>query len=367
MTKSRLGRRLCVILIGCGFSWMAWAYEGGDCLGGSAVAAATDTNDLRWDLAESFTFAWESVEFSARIARSGEDDVVGPDASTQTVSISVSVHWDLQKARNLVILDVNAPQVYEMYDEEGNRIEYQNAQSDQRRHYEDSQWSWSREGGACLRPKTLGPFSVKVRLPGDTDQLVPPTISILKGYVWAVYADRVVAVDVPFDPDFGDLESQEAPDLTFSVDPTTPPPPEPPEYIAVVPSETRGAGVYRLKKALGLYWYKTWVKSKTNLPVLALSDGIRYPGSLFAFRDYVVIRTELLDSNRGVFTRPNQGVRSGLAGTRGAYCSGEISQSGDVSESFDTIRHLVAVHPVEVKIPFVLASIPVPRTRSADR
>jgi hypothetical protein len=89
----------------------------------------------------------------------------------------------------------------------------------------------------------------------------------MKGYIWAIYADTVVYLDVPFDPNYGSFENEAVPGLRISVDPTMPPVPEPIEFVRVT-LPTTGGTVCRPKMALGLYKYQTWVQSTTNQPVL---------------------------------------------------------------------------------------------------
>ncbi|MEN6429175.1 MAG: hypothetical protein ABFE13_27825 [Phycisphaerales bacterium] len=369
MARWKARERLCVAVlavtvIACGVTWVGWASETPESHGGSKLTALAEPNDLRWDLAEAFTFSWQTTELTAKITNSSAEVTSKSGTVERIISVSVDVGWNL-KAKGLVIIDVNAPQVYELLDEDGNVIEYENAQSDQYRRYEDYPYYWTQNGTAYRNATEPEQFRVKVRLSADASQPAPSVISVLKGYIWAVYADAVIEVDVPFDPNLGDFESESAPELTFTVDVTTPPVPEPLEYICVVPSEIRGGGKYRPTRAVGLYRYATWVRSKTDRPVLGLNDGIRYPGSVYVFQDYAVIRTKLCDSTSGDVMRVNsQIVENWFATTRGAYCWGQLEQD---RSAYDTICHIIVVHPVEVKIPFVLRDVPVPGVQSANK
>lgn len=71
----------------------------------------------------------------------------------------------------------------------------------------------------------------------------------------------------------------------------------------------------------------------------------------------MVIGTRLYDSQNETLEFPEQHVWSDPFGRHGAVCFGKTEQDRN---DYDTIRHLIAVHPVEVKIPFVLTDIPIP-------
>jgi len=320
-----------------------------------SAGSSQDANELRWDLAESFTFSWKSAELSAKVVNSTQNGEGESNVPVHMLTVSASVDWNPLQAGGLVIIDVNTPQVCELLDEGGNPVQYRNAQSDQFRCYQDRKWYWAWESQAVATEPLC--CTVKVHVCADANQTMPSTISVLKGYIWAIYADAVICVEVPFDPNCGSIETEAAPDLTFAVDPTMPPAPEPIEYVSV--ALPTGDTVCRPKRATGLYKYQTWVKSKTGQPVLTLRERIRSPGKAHAFGDYAVVRTELFDSQKRVCQIPvNEGVLSVLWNARGVLCSGETAQPWNIS--YDTIWHIVAVHPVEVKIPFLLRAIPVP-------
>lgn len=324
-----------------------------------SVGASPDVNDLRWDLAKAFTFCWTSVELSAQMGRATPDGVGEANLPLCTLTVSGKVDWTPIETQGLVIIDVSAPQICELLDDYGNSIAYKNAQSDRKRDYQDRHWYWT-DTGAYLWTTDCDQFKLKGELCVDTYRSLPSTLSRVAGYIWAIYADAVVCVDVPFDPNYGSLESEVVPDLTFVVDPTMPPAPQPVEYARIPLPGTGGAMVCRAKRAMGVYQYGTWLKSKMGRPVFRISEGIRYPGHVYAYGDYAIVRTELYDSTEGVFTIPiDQGVVSSVWDTRGSYCWGQTKQIDD-DVLFDTVRHVILVHPVEVKIPFVLKNVSVP-------
>lgn len=343
-------------------------------LGGSFAWSANpspqitaEPNGLRWDLTEAFQFSWKSVEVSAIAHNPGPDNQPDDNVSPRTIAVSVKADFNPLKADGLVIVDVNGPQIFEVIDGDGRAVEFQNAQSDAVRCYQDSSWHWDEEGHAGT--ETLKkPFPVKFRLAEDPQQQAPSMISLLQAYVYAVYADDLITVDVPFDPNSGWRDAAEAPDLAVLVDPLTPPPPAPIEYVSIWPNTSPAFPPssdprivhYRPKTALPTYTYTTWVKSKTGQIMLGLRDP-RYPSSVYAFGDYAIVRTELFDSRRkqAAVCKDQRVNGTALFGRYGAMCWGQRIKS-DNGNAYDTIRHIIAVHPVEVKIPFVLRNIPVP-------
>jgi hypothetical protein len=70
--------------------------------------------------------------------------------------------------------------------------------------------------------------------------------------------------------------------------------------------------------------------------------------------DYVLIRTELVDAN-GVVTIPFHQFAAPVSD--GCEYAGEMDEN---NRDYDTIRHVTAVDPVEVRVPFVLTDLPIP-------
>ena len=199
----------------------------------------------------------------------------------------------------------------------------------------------------------------------SASQRVPSSISRLTGYIYALYADRVVNVDIPFDPNVGCVERENVPGLVLCVDPTTPPCPGPLKSVKVPLTGTR-SDPSRPTTPVPLYEYQTWVKSKAGGPMMGLYDpaGSPYRRNVYPLGDYALVRTELLDSKNGTTEYfPTQWIISGPSGNWGASCNGQKEQLP--MDRYDSIRHVIAVHPVEVKIPFALKNIPLPRLPSA--
>ena len=317
------------------------------------VVVSGDSNDLRWDLAKTFKFDWKSAELSATVTR-GDD----PDAPVRILSVSVKL--DILDMTRLVIVDMNSVGIREVLDQDGNATPYQAVQSDQTRRYDNRNWHWD-DGGTWLGVP-LEPLNVRVRLSSDPKQPMVSSISQVTGYIYGVYADDVVKVDIPFDPNYGWHEAKAVPDLVLCVDVLTPPCPGPLEYVNVLPgADSRRFNLHRPKTPIPLYMYTTLIKLKKGGAVLGLFDpAMWYPRSLYPLGYYAIVRTELFDSKKKtadqLFT---QAVMGDASGNIGARCSGQKAQGS--TDTYDSVRHVIAVHPVEVKIPFVLKNIPIPK------
>jgi hypothetical protein len=313
-----------------------------------------DANGLGWDLAKKFRFDWQSVALSAKNTKGGD-----PRASVRVLTVSVGLGFidvnhpagfmpgQVVAPEGLVTIDVNSPQIMEALDEAGTPVDCQAAYPAEHRQYQKSGWYWA--VGTTFAPPKLTPFEVRIRLTGSSGQPIPSALSRVTGYIYALYADKVVEVDLPFDPNAPCLYPEMTPGLVFCVDrgmPMCPPP--------IVGS--RGA------TPVALYRYTTYVKSTEGKAVLGMCDGDCFKRSLYLFGDYAVVRTELYDTKhkyKYVAILSTEGVGGDPSGKRGALCWGEGPQEG--SDAYDTIGHIIAVHPVEVKIPFVLTNIPVPK------
>jgi hypothetical protein len=316
------------------------------------VTASADPNELRWDLAKGFEFDWESVELSSEMLK---DSTVNGETRTLTIHVKVGI----LDAKGLISVDVNTPEVSEVYDDDGRMVEhFPNSVSPVRR-YEQSGWYW--DDGRARPPRQWYPGSVMLQLPSDLNHPVPSSISRLTAYIYVIYGE-VVNVDVPFDASAAEWKEFNATaGLLFRVDPSTPPRPGPIEYDSGPRSSGR-----KPKAPVALYRFTTWVKSVSGGSVMALRDEFPwYPRRLYPLGDYAIVRTDLFDSENEISallppTSVWQSILGDPAGSLhyGARCWGQMEQD---DRAYDTIRHIIAVHPVEVKIPFVLNNIPVPK------
>ncbi|NLZ04331.1 MAG: hypothetical protein GXY19_04080 [Phycisphaerae bacterium] len=330
----------------------------------SEVLPSGDVNDLDWDLANAFEFVWDSVQLSVKV--SNPQSSAGADSGLPVLVLSGRV--GILDRSSFITLDVNTVGVWELLDNDGRALECENAQTGGRRAYQEYGWYWHQ--GFTYTPQKWFPFTMTIQLSTDPNNTLPSSIAVVGGYIYALCADDVIDVDVPFDPNYGCQETEAVPDLVICVDPTTPPLPEPIEYVS--PSSSSSSSGQRVidtsrrpKNAIALYSYTTWVKSNVGSPVLGINDP-PYLSSRVAFGDYAVIRTELFSSARRVSAiLQMEGVLGDISGSRGAKCCGKEEQI--YGDNYDMIRHVIAVRPVEVKIPFVLTNIPVPRLQAAAK
>jgi hypothetical protein len=196
-------------------------------------------------------------------------------------------------------------------------------------------------------------FTLALRL--DPNQLVPSSLSRVEGYLLALFAEEKILVDVPFGPPRDWVDA--APGLRIIVTPDTPPPPGP---LELAPRGSSSPSFYAAPIAIYKFW--TRVQSTTGRPVLGLEDP--WISGSWSFGDYVVVETSLYDhvKNCNMFLNAPT-VISDPWGRDGAVCEGWAQQD---MYSYDMIRHTIAVHPREVKIPFVLTNIPVPKWNNGE-
>ncbi len=314
----------------------------------SFQSLSVDINDLDWERAGAFEFVWDTVELSMKVSNpQGESPA---DGNVPILTISGLV--DIVDTNNLATIDISSVGIWEVLDENGQNLGVPTTEASYLRAYEEYAWGWD-ETGVSFLPQRWFPFTITFELPPDPNGALPSSISSVGGYIYALFGDTVLNVDVPFDPNFGCLDVEESPDLVICVNPATFPP-DPPEF-----GDPR--------RPPTLYNYHTVVKSKTGTQIL----GVRGPGChrFTDYFDYAVIRTSLFDSQGNFeFVFETQSVSAGGVTVDGrcgpaqnptyAYCSGTASQAR--GDNWDMIRHVVVCQPVEVKIPFVLTNIPVP-------
>jgi len=302
-----------------------------------------DPNDLRWDLARRFGFTVESVQMSSTL------DLTQDGALSETARrvLTLSVGIRMLDSNDLAALDVDDPTILEVLGADGKTV-----------------GRLVRPFPPIYKPVDLyveagsgrlgrGPSRFSLQLPFDPNQPVPASISALRGYLYALYAPDIIEADVPFK--VGDFVRVLA-DLEICVLGDTPPPPGP------VQTETVWVGSIpftHFPVPICLYKYNTYVRSCTGGVVLAAKT--RWPGGGTTV-DYTVMKTQLVDSKAKTCT--NVPSQSFAYGSNGPICSGCKEQD---AYDYDVIRHIIAVRPYEVKVPFVLTNIPVPSCTPAGK
>jgi len=320
---------------------------------GSTHQDFAEPNDLRWDLAEKFAFVWNSAELSSTVTNSIGSDNEGSLGAAHTLTIFVSL--DVLDSNDLVAMEVSNPVLFAMADGSGSVIGIQAGETDGIREYQEVKSVYVREAHRSYFQ--VQPAGFQLELAFDPNHPAPSSLSRVEGYVYALYAQEI-EVDVPFDPN-GWVDCEGDLGLMICVDGMTPPRPEPIQREPVSAPAPSGV-MFRSVTAPALYEYATWVKSRAGTPVKALRDF--RPSSVGVPVDYIVMETQLFDSQhaRGIGF-PTQWVQSDAG--LGASCYGWVRQHGD---DYDTIRHILAIHPVEAKIPFVLTNIPIPTLLTSD-
>jgi hypothetical protein len=319
------------------------------------AAAPSDSNDLRWDLAKDFEFRWTAAELSAKV-------VSGATSNSLERTLTISGELRILDTEGLVTIESDRPRIVKISDGHGNAAPCQFEQGSAARWYDDRGWQWH---SGPQGPWGWCPFNLTLRLPDDPNEPVPSSLAALEAYVYVLLADNVISLDIPFDPNGGWHELEAAPDLQICVDPTTPPCPGPLRYVPVAPLPGSSKGFesfpYRPTAPVPLYRYTTWVKSKSGAPVMTLRDTTwHYYRDTYPLGDYAILRTELYDSVRQTSVNvPAQEIGSEVSDVRGTHCWGQMEQGR--YDTYDTIRHIIVVHPVEVKIPFVLKNVPIPK------
>lgn len=321
---------------------------------------SVEPNDLRWDLAGNLEFQWTTVDLSTKVIRDGVSD-------SFERQLTISGRLVVFDAEGLVTIEWERLWTLSVSDAHGNAVPCQFAQWPSGRWYENHAWrldSGAHASWSC-------PFDLTLRFPASPDEPVPSSLGEIVGYVYVLCADEVLFLDIPFDPNGGWHEPQAAPDLELCIDPRTPPCPGPLQYMSVevLPGTPKGllSFPYRPTTPVPLYSYTTWIRSKSGAPVMALRDrGAHYYRDMYPLADYAILRTELYDSvEQTSVIVPTQEIKSGVSDIRGTWCSGQMEQ--ERGDAYDTIRHVIAVHPVEVKVPFVLSDIPVLGTEVTDK
>ncbi len=68
----------------------------------------------------------------------------------------------------------------------------------------------------------LMPSATTVEIRLDPNHPASSSISLIEGYLYALYVDRIIEADVPHDPDAEWVEPKADSDLMILVEPTTP-------------------------------------------------------------------------------------------------------------------------------------------------
>lgn len=179
-----------------GLVWMSLMLLAG--AGGRSYAngpTEQDANDLRWDPAGRFAFTWDSIELSSKAMNPDTAEGAGPSVPTRTLDISVKL--DILDANNLMALHVAEPEALQLVDEAGAPVRWVPQEPPRRRFYERFKpgYRWTDPRDYILEE---GPWGLTVHVELDPNQPLPSLLSAVRGHVYAMYAEDVIEVDVPF-------------------------------------------------------------------------------------------------------------------------------------------------------------------------
>jgi len=283
--------------------------------------SAEEPNDLRWDLTERLAVAWDSVELSVKLSKSLADEGAKSPAIKRTLTISGELQ--VFDTNDLIGIDANCPVAFEVLGGDGDVLPLAAAPQAGGRRYQELDyyfpvWDPSRE--TWLQRAKPCEFLLCLNL--DPNQPAPSSLSLLRGYVYVLYAEDIIEVNVPFEASDEIIEA--TPDLEIVVS--------------------------KAQFKCCAWEYTTWVRSK-NGSVQGLGDPL---SSEDVVADYVILETQLV--RQGYVPSP---VEQEITGNsfEVVRCSGQFTRGGARPE---TIRHIIAVSPWEAKVPFVFTDIPVP-------
>ena len=336
---------------------------------------AEDPNEIRWDLAERSEFVWESVEASAKIIkpkkstanpdeiwRSWRDSfpsfwepvetsagVAQPlaweDANSPRRERSISVLGEIHilDTNDLVGMHVSDPCVFQVVDSDGKNVRWEPRLSYHTRQYQEPRYisalSVDLQTGTPMPVWQLQPYDASVSFSLDPNQPQVFSLSSLECYVHALYAEDVIALDIPFEASAQWLDVSSG----FQI-------------------RVWKAGVWKAESEPCSYVeYSTGVRHDSGA-VQGLNDRLGF-GETVA--DYLVVKTRLLDAQGEVLPAGREDIHplfwsDWAEGTPlgTANCGGILACA--VPAEVASIRHVIAVHPSEAKIPFVLTDISVP-------
>ncbi len=338
---------LCTLLAGAVFTGVGMVHASEHGLRAEEVKRVqrepVDANALYGNLREKLEVVCTSAMVSSEVTNAGHK--LARDRNRLERKLTFSLDLKILDSSNLVGLDVNHPVILTTVDGDGTDIRWL-PRSYPVREYRAAKGFGGR--GSVQLPRAV------VQLILAPSQAIPASVAELTGYFHALYGEKVIEVDIPFEPNHPWIDA--APDLRIAVTVDTPPRPGPIEYRTLILSGS-SRRVALLTAPRALYEYRTLVQSTTGQAVLALEDRWRMEVS-WSLGDYVVIGTRLYDSQTNKLGFPEEHVWSDPFGKHAAACFGKLEQHDE--NDYDSIRHLIAVHPVEVKIPFVLTDIPIP-------
>ncbi|MDY0357765.1 MAG: hypothetical protein RBR19_17925 [Sedimentisphaerales bacterium] len=289
-----------------------------------------------WDVSERFAFVWDSVEVSAQLfspTYAGHRDL---DECQRKCTVIGKIH--VLDANDLVGMQVVDPDVLHVVDDVGKELAWSPLLLRPLRQYQKLDYSWAvtRDSplGARVEP-VLQPYHVSVAFCIDRDQKLPSSLSLFEWCAFAVYAEAIIEVDVPFEASDDWLEA--APGLQIRV----------------------------TKAMVECCDYTYWTEVKHPGGIVRAFDDRTHPTEPIA--DYLVMRTLLLDAEGKPVEATEDDRVSPAIWSEHVYSTPlDTAKCGGWLLTFVTqaeiasIRHVIVVHPYEVRVPFAVHDLPLP-------
>jgi len=333
MTVRRKGRwsrcmGVVVLLVGSTFSTL-----------GVAGASAGDPNETGWDVTDRFSFVWDSVEVSSQVFNPSYAGVRDLYECQRKLTVVGEVH--ILDSNDLVGMQMNDPGVLRVVGSDGNDVTWTPLPLRPLRQYQELEYDWGiPEPPYPESELVLQPYDVSVSFCVNPSQRPLSSVSLVQStslslFQWctsALYAEDVIEIDVPF-------ETSD-------------------DWLEVAP----GLQIHAFKATVECCDYVYWTEVRHPGGSVQALDARLSPGERVA--DYLVIGTLLLDAEgnpireRDDRTSPAiwlERVESTSLGT--AACGGWLLTFATQATS---IRHIIVVHPREVKVPFALTNLPLP-------
>jgi len=297
---------------------------------------AQDPNEIGCDTTGRFAFVWDSVELSTHLFSPSYR--AQTDLSECGCDFAVTGRIHVLDANDLVGMQVSDPDILQVTDGDGNDVAWTPLLLRPVRQYQGLKYESPipQDPFATLKP-VLQPYDVTISFCIDPSQTPISALSSLQWCAYAVYAEDVIEVDVPFE--------------------TTN------DWLEVAP----GVQIQVTKATVECCDYTYWTEVRHADGIVRAFDAQLSLGEPTA--DYLVVRTLLLDvEGNPVGATEDDRVSPSIWSERIESTSWNTAKCGGWLLAFATqaevarIRHVIVSHPYEVKVPFVVRDLPFPNS-----
>jgi hypothetical protein len=290
-------------------------------------APAADVNEP-WDPAEHLVANWDQVSLTSRLYNPEMHPDIDPEEQR---SLSVSSDITVTDPNGLIGLSV-IPLGLLVQDQDG--VEIINDASWMGHRWYQAPRTMNRPVGIGQWVEELRPYHVSMSVPIDPDRGYPVSLRYVEWSLYALVANEVNAVDIPFAPTDEWIELL-------------------PGFDVLVEEASVGEGTYAYK-----------IIARCNRTQVAYTGA----GSIHLWRDEkppetIVLEMDVLDAEGrsirelgGGFSGGSSGTGSGDEMTYTSTGRGSCAACGEAT----TIRYRIARKATEIKMSFVLEDVPVP-------